>query len=435
MSKIKISPVTAVTCDDEFQIIENAAIHIEANRISFVGAASTAPPFETDEEFGGAHLVALPGLVNTHGHAAMTLLRGIADDMALEPWLQTKIWPFEKNLSGDDVYWGTSLAIAEMLRGGTTTFADMYFFYERGADAIIESGIRACPGGVLLGFLPEAEKRIQNAIEFVREYSGAADGRITPFLAPHSLYTCDEKQWRQMIEAARELKVLIHTHASETPREVADVTASWGASPIQTFKILGALEGGVLAAHCVHVDEADLEIMESHNFRVAHNPTSNLKLASGFAPVPEFLKRKIPVSLGTDGAASNNNLDMWEEMRLAALIHKATSLDPTAISAREALLMATREGARCLYLENEIGSLEIGKKADIILLDFNQPHLAPRHNVVSHLVYAAGSSDVTDVIVDGRVLVRNRALTGLDAARICARASESAARLARLAAA
>jgi 5-methylthioadenosine/S-adenosylhomocysteine deaminase len=438
MSRIKISPATAVTCDDDFQIIENAAIHIEDQRITFVGSASTAPAFDADEEFGGAHLVALPGLINTHGHAAMTLMRGLADDMALEVWLQTKIWPFERNLDGDDVYWGTSLAIAEMLRGGTTTFADMYFYYERGAQAIEESGTRACPGGVLLGFLPEAEKRLANAIAFVREFSGAAKGRITPFLAPHSLYTCDRKQWETMIGAARELGVLIHTHASETPREVAEVTAQWGASPIQTLKNIGALDshgngGGVLAAHCVHVDEADLEIMASHDFRVAHNPTSNLKLASGFAPVPEFLKRKILVGLATDSAASNNNLDLWEEMRLAALIHKATSGDPTAISAREALLMATREGARCLNLETQIGSLQVGKKADVILMDFDKPHLTPRHNVVSHLVYAAHSSDVNDVIVDGKVLVRSGELVCLDAARVGARARESAARLAQLA--
>lgn len=427
---LKIAPVTTVTCNDQFEVIENAAIHIEGNSIVYVGEQSAAPPFEADETIGGDNFVAMPGLVNTHTHSAMTLLRGYADDMALEPWLQTKIWPFELNLNGDDVYWGTMLAIAEMLRGGTTTFGDMYFYYERGAEAILQSGIRARPGGVLLGFLPEADKRLANAIAFVREYSGAAGGRINPVLAPHSLYTCNRDQWNTIVEAAHELGALIHTHASETEKEVSDVTRDWGASPIQTLKNIGALGGGTLAAHCVHVDEVDLEIMTENNLRVAHNPTSNLKLASGFAPVPEYLRRTITVGLATDGAASNNNLDMWEEMHLAALMHKGQSGDPTAVSAEQALRMTTIDGARCLGLEKDIGSLEGGKKADIVLLDFDKPHLTPRHNVVSHLAYSAQSSDVDTVIIDGKVLMRGGKMKELDVAEIQARAQESATRLA-----
>jgi 5-methylthioadenosine/S-adenosylhomocysteine deaminase len=438
MTRICLSPVTAVTCNQEFRVIENAAVHVDGSRISYVGPIMEAPPFDADETIGGEHLVALPGLVNTHTHAAMTLLRGYADDMALEPWLQTKIWPFEAHLSGDDVYWGTLLAICEMLRGGTTCFADMYFFYERGAQAIIQSGVRACPGGVLLGFLPESQSRIANAIAFAREYSSAGDGRITPFLAPHSLYTCDRDQWKAMIAGAHELGVTLHTHAAETRREVADVTAQWGANPIQTLKNIGALEGPLQAAHCVYVDGHDLETMRGSGasthgasaLRVSHNPTSNLKLASGFAPVPALLEANITVGLGTDGAASNNNLDLWEEMRLAALLHKATTGDPMAISAEQALLMATREGARCLGLGTCIGSLEAGKKADIILVDFDKPHLYPRHNVVSHLVYAASFADVAAVLVDGRVLLRGGEFVQLDVAAICAEAEACARRIA-----
>jgi 5-methylthioadenosine/S-adenosylhomocysteine deaminase len=432
MTRILLSPVTAVTCNDAFEVIENATIHIENKRISFVGKSQDAPPFAPDEILGGAHLVAMPGLVNTHCHAAMTLLRGYADDMALEPWLHEKIWPFESHLTSDDVYWGTMLAITEMLRGGTTTFADMYFHAEDGARAMIESGVRACPGGVLLGFLPHAEQSLKNALRFVREYSQAGDGRITPFLGPHSLYTCNRAQWEILIAAARDGSTPITTHVAETQREVADVTRDWGASPVQTLEKIGALETPLLAAHCVHVDEADLEIMARTNFRVAHNPTSNLKLASGFAPVPEFLKRDIPVGVATDGAASNNNLDLWEEMRLAALLHKATTGDPTAVSAQQAVLMATREGARCLNLETEIGSLESGKKADVILLDFDAPHLTPHFNVVSHLAYCAGASDVHSVIVDGAVLRRAREFVTLDETRILSQVRERAARLAQL---
>jgi 5-methylthioadenosine/S-adenosylhomocysteine deaminase len=238
-----------------------------------------------------------------------------------------------------------------------------------------------------------------------------------------------------MINGARELNVPIHTHIAETKREVAEVTAQWGASPVQTLEQIGALEGPLLAAHCIHLDDRDIEIMSlpdgagSTNFRVAHNPISNLKLASGFAPVSRFLAEGITVGVATDSTASNNTLDMWEEMRVAALIHKATSGDPTAISARQALLMATREGANCLNLGHAIGSLEAGKKADILLMDFDKPHLVPRHNVVSHLVYAAGSADVDTVMVDGEILVRAGEFTRMDVAQVCADATAAAARL------
>lgn len=439
MNRIRLAPVSAVTCNDQFQIIEDAAIHIEGDTIVYVGPQDSAPAFDAHETIGGDHIVALPGLVNAHTHAAMTLLRGYADDMALEPWLQTKIWPFEANLQPDDVYWGTLLAIVEMLRGGTTTFADMYFFYEDGARAIIESGIRARPGGVLLGFLPEPERRIANAIAFARDMRGAGDGRITPTLAPHSLYTCNREQWRAMIDGARAHDLMVHTHVAETRREVEDVQREWGHSPVRVLQEIGALDGPLLAAHCIYVDDEEFDIIDSHRdargqstLRVAHNPTSNLKLASGFAPIPKYLERNITVALGPDGTASNNDLDMWEEMRLAALLHKATTGDPTAISAQQALLMATREGARALNLDDKVGTLEVGKKADIVLIDFDKPHLTPRHNVVSHLVYAAKAADVETVLVNGKVLLRNGQFTALDAKHISAEANLRAQKLAAL---
>ncbi len=431
--KIALSPVTAVGCDASFQTIENAAIHIKAGRISYVGRAVDAPPFEADETLGGAHLVAMPGLINTHTHAAMTLCRGFADDMALEPWLQQKIWPFERNLRAEHVFCGTLLAIAEMLCGGTTTFCDMYFFEREGVRAALESGMRMCPGAVLLGFLPGADQKILAARDFIGEFSGAGDGRITPFLAPHSLYTCDAHQWQKIIAVALDLGARISTHAAETQREVEDVTRDWGQSPIQTLQKIGALQVPLLAAHCVYTDEIDREIMASSSFFVAHNPQSNLKLASGIAPVVDYLRRGIAVGLGPDGTASNNNLDMWEEMRLAATLHKAATLDPTAISARQALEMATLGGATCLGLENEIGSLQTGKKADICVLDFDKAHLTPCHNVVSNLVYAAGASDVHSVLINGKWMLKNGKLQTLDIQKICAQARQMASELARLA--
>lgn len=425
--KIALSPVTAVLCDPAFQTLENAAIHIEAGRISYIGPAANAPAFTPDETLGGPHLVAMPGLINTHTHAAMTLCRGYADDMALEPWLNEKIWPYERHLEPQHVYWGTLLAIAEMVRGGTTCFADMYFFYEQGAKAMLESGIRASPTAVLLGFIPGADQRIADGLAFVRDWKGAGEGLIQPFIAPHSLYTCDAGHWVKMIAGARDLGVRLTTHVSETQREVADVIAQWGQSPIQTLEKIGALDEPLLAAHCVYTDATDRDIMARRNMAVAHNPQSNLKLASGIAPIADYLARGITVGLGPDGTASNNNLDMWEEMRLAATLHKAATLDPTAVSARQALEMATIGGAKCLGLENKIGSLEVGKRADITIVDFDKPHLYPRHNVVSHLVYAAGAADVHSVVVDGRFLLRGGTYQTLDVSRIC----EESERIAR----
>ena len=427
--KINLSPVTAVTCDGPFRVIEDAAIHLENGRISYVGPHADAPAWEADETVGGAHLVALPGLINTHTHAAMTLVRGYADDMALEPWLHEKIWPYEANLRARHVHKGTQLAIAEMIRGGTTCFADMYFFQEEGTRAMLESGIRAAPSATLLGFLPDAEAKIAAGIEWARQWRGAGDGRITPMLGPHSLYTCDRAQWRQILDGAREFGLRITTHISETRRENADVTAQWGASPVQSLYEIGGLEGPLLAAHCVYTDERDREIMANTPFFVAHNPQSNLKLASGIAPVADYRRRGITVGLAPDGTASNNNLDMWEELRLAATLHKATSGDPTVISAREALQMATIEGARCLGLADEIGSLEVGKKADIILMNFDKPHLTPRHNVVSHLVYAAMASDVESMMVDGKWLLKKGEWQTLDVAEICATSDKMAREL------
>ncbi len=424
--KIALSPVTAVCCDALFQVIQDAAIFIEDGRIVYVGPRQNAPAFEADETLGGEHLVAMPGLINTHTHAAMTLCRGFADDMALEPWLQEKIWPFERNLTAEHVYFGTKLAIAEMLSGGTTTFCDMYFFEREGVRAALETGMRMCPGAVLLGFLPGADQKIVAAREFVREFSGAGNGLISPFLAPHSLYTCDAPQWDKIIAVARETGARITTHAAETLREVADVTRDWGQSPIQTLHKIGALDAPLLAAHCVVTDETDREIMQNTPFFVAHNPQSNLKLASGIAPVADYLQRGISVGLGPDGTASNNNLDMWEEMRLAATLHKAATLDPTAVSARAALEMATIGGAKCLGLEAEIGSLEIGKKADICILDFDRSHLTPCHNVVSNLVYAAGAGDVEAVLVDGKWMLKNGELQTFDDKEVKERSREIA---------
>lgn len=436
MTRIALSPVTAVTCDDRFQVLERAAIHVDAGRISYVGPAGDAPEFEPDRTLGGEHLVALPGLVNTHTHTGMTLLRGYADDMALEDWLQKRIWPFEGGLEVEDIYWGTQLAIAEMLRNGVTCFADMYFQYRRGTEAMVESGIRACPSGNVIGVFPDTPGQVADARAFVAEMDGAADGRIRPFLAPHSLYTCGEDEWAPLIEAAGELGVPLHTHVAETRAELAEVRKRWGTTPVRALERLGALEVPLIAAHCVYVDEEEMEIMARprdgrSTIGVAHNPASNCKLASGIAPVPALRGRAVDVGLATDGAASNNRLDVWAEMRLAAMIHKVSTMDPTVAGAPDALRMATLEGARVLGLDDRIGSLETGKQADIVLVDFDRPHLYPRHNVVSHLVYAAEAADVATVMVDGRILYDRGEFTTLDVEQAKAEVTRRATRLAR----
>lgn len=435
MTRIALSPVTAVTCNDRFDVLENAALHIEDRRISYVGPADEAPPFQADETFGGEHMVAIPGLVNTHTHAGMTLMRGYADDMALETWLQNRIWPFEGGLQEEDVLWGTRLAMAEMVRNGVTCFADMYFFHRRTTRAMVDAGIRACPSATVIGVFPDVPGQIAEARSFAQEMDGAGDGRIRVFLAPHSLYTCERDHWTALVDAAGELGLTLHTHAAETRAELEEVERRWGTTPIRALDSLGALDVPLIAAHCVHLDDGDLDLMAQRRdgrsaVRVAHNPTSNCKLASGVAPVGELLRRGIDVGLATDGSASNNRLDVWSEMRLTALLHKAVSMDPTTLGAPEVLAMATLGGARVLGLDKEIGSLETGKRADVVLVNFDRPHLHPRHNVVSHLVYAAEAADVSTVLVDGGVLYDRGEYVTLDVERAKAEVTARAGRLA-----
>jgi len=374
-------------------------------------------------------MVAIPGLVNAHTHAAMVLMRGYADDMALEPWLSEKIWPTEARLTAEDVYWGTMLAAVEMLKSGTTTFCDMYHYFESTTRAMVDAGIRAAPSGVLLGFLPEPERRLKEAVAFCKEWNGAGNGRIIAMLGPHALYTCSRPLLEKFAEEASALGVKIHIHLAETATEVETVREQYGMHPVEAMDDMGLFDVGVVAAHCVHVEESHIDLLREKRVGIAHCPTSNLKLASGVAPVVRMLAKGATVALATDGAASNNNLDMLEEIRLAALLHKMAAGDPTVVSANTALEMATRNGAAALGLADQVGQIKPGMKADIVLLDFRKPHLSPCHNEVSHIVYSAGAGDVDTVIVDGRVLVLHGKLQHLDEAEIIARAAAIARRI------
>lgn len=360
----------------------------------------------------------MPGFVNTHGHAPMTLLRSVADDLPLKEWLEEGVWPLENNLNSDRVYWGTMLAIVEMLKGGTTTFTDMYFFEDDIARAVAETGMRAvlCQGIVALG--AGFESKLADSQRFVRDWHGKADGRITATLAPHAPYTCPQPFLDQIMDAAAQLNVPLQTHLSESPLEVKESYDQYGKSPVQVLEESHMFEFPVLAAHCVNLDSNDIDILARHDVRVAHNPGSNLKLGSGIAPVPALLDKGVTVGLGTDGAASNNNLDMLEEVRLAALIHKGVHNDPTLISAAKVLEMATCMGARAVFLEKEIGAIREGLKADLILMDLDKPHLTPRQEIDSHIVYSAQSADVSLVMVDGKILVEDGKLTTIDEERV-----------------
>ena len=361
----------------------------------------------------GSNKFATPGLVNTHTHAAMTLFRSYADDMFLMDWLENKIWPAEANLTAEDVYWGTLLSIGEMLKSGTTCFADMYFFMDEVAKAVEVSGIRACLARGLAGVAPNSDKSLIEAKEFCLKWNGAANGRITTMLGPHAPYTCPPEYIKEVVKVAKEINSEIHIHLSETKYEVDTCLEKFGKTPIAHMDSLGLLDLGVLAAHCVHVTPEDIQLMKAKNVRVAHNPQSNLKLASGIAPVAQMLEAGLIVGLGTDGASSNNNLDLLEEVRLAALLHKVRENNPKVIPATTALEMGTILGAQALKLE-QVGKLATGYKADIVLYDMNKLTWSPKHDRNSLLVYSANSSDVHTVLVDGKVLVDAGRLTTID---------------------
>lgn len=372
-----------------------------------------------DEIIEGNNMLALPGLIDTHTHSAMILFRSYADDLALMDWLQTMIWPAEEHLDDDIVYWGSLHAFAEMIRGGATAFCDMYMFVEATALAAKDIGMRGNIARGLAGVAPTGEAALAENISFYKNWNGAADGLIRVMLGPHAPYTCPSAYLRKVRDAALENGIPIHIHLSETKGEVETCLARHGVTPIRLMDDLGLFDAPTLAAHCVHVTDEDIDILAKKHVRVAHNPGSNLKLASGFAPVVKMRNAGVTVGLGTDGASSNNKLDMFAEMRLAALIHKANELDPFAITAKDALDMATKEGAKCLGYD-DLGELAEGNLADIILVDRSGLHWQPTLDSVSLAVYAANSMDVDTVLINGRVVMRKKELTTVDTEKLAA---------------
>ncbi|WP_142857396.1 amidohydrolase [Salinigranum halophilum] len=383
---------------------------------------------EADEVLDAAGSVVMPGLVNAHTHAAMTLLRGYADDKPLDAWLREDIWPAEATLEPVDVRAGTDLALLEMIRSGTTAFGDMYFHVPDVVAAVDDAGLRARVGHGIVTVGKDTETAhddVDESLNVAREYDGAAEGRIRTAVMPHSLTTVSSEAFERCVEVARDIGVPLHLHANETRDEVDPLVDEYGTDPLQYADSLGVLDSSTFLAHGVHVSETEIDLLVERGSSVVHCPASNMKLASGMAPVQQYLDAGVTVALGTDGAASNNDLDLFDEMRDAAMLGKLAADRADAVAAPDVVRMATAGGADALGLPG--GRLEPGAAADLAVVDLDAPHLTPVHDVVSHLVYAARGADVRHTMCAGQVLMRDREVLTMDAERVKQRARERAA--------
>src|SRR5438105_1651956 len=426
--ELSVSGGTAVTMDGARQVIENGAIAIKGGRIEAIGRVSDLDQrYAAREVVNATGKVVVPGLINGHTHVAMTLFRGLADDLDLQEWLTKYIFPAEaKNVTEEFVRVGTRLGLAEMLRGGTTTYCDMYYFEDAIADETSKAGMRGVLGETVIDFAVADNKTNAEAMayveKFVRHWKGNA--LIVPAIAPHAPYTVSEDHLKAIRAFSDRTGAPIVTHISETKREVDDSIKAKGASPVDYLNRIGFLNDRVIAAHMVWPTEEELGLLKKLGVGIVHNPQSNMKLASGVAPVTEMLKNDLPVGLGTDGAASNNDLSMWEEMDTAAKLAKLYNLDPKVVTAEQAFEMATIRGARALHLEREIGSIEKSKRADLAIVDLDALNQTPFYNIYSDLVYATKATDVRTVIIEGRVVLRDRRLLTLNEAAIKAEARQ-----------
>ena len=422
-----ILPMTSSTEENAYF---KGSVGIEGERIAFV----SSEPGKT-QDFLASHKdctridatgkVVMPGMINTHTHVAMALLRGISDDVPLMEWLEQHIWPIEGKMGYQEVFDGARLGILEMLMGGTTTFVDMYPYEEAVAEAAEKAGIRAlvspCPMDFRMDHFENDWRQVQ------KRFSGSR--LVTMWMGPHAIYTLSGEHMQRSISLSKELGVGSHIHLAETQTEQANCMAQHGMSPTQLLEKEGLFNTRTLAAHCVVMSDEDIEILRRNGVSVAHNPQSNMKLASGIAPVKKMLDAGVNVAIGTDGASSNNDLDMWEEMRTASLLQKVSTMDPCAIPAYTALQMATVNGAKAIGREGELGILNAGALADVLLVDIETPHLYPHTNLVSELVYSTHASDVDTVIINGNIVVKNRNCLSMNAKEVCVTAQKHIDRL------
>lgn len=427
MAQILIQQGDVITLDSEGRVLRAADVAISDGTIVAVGQAPAG--FCPDETVDAAGYIVMPGFFNAHTHSPMTLARGCAEDLPLDRWFNERIWQVESALTAEDVYWGAALAAAEMIRAGVVGFADHYFFMDRVAQVVAESGLRAnlawCAFGREDG---EVGADLAGIARFVAEWQGAGDGRIVTSLGPHSSYMCSPQFLARSAAVATRLGAGIHIHVSETAEQVARSLAEHDLTPVELLAHNGVFDVPVLAAHGIYLQEIDLEILAAHSATVVQCPTCHMKLGMGVTAVPALQAAGVNVALGTDGPASNNALDMLQEARQAALIQKLTAQDPTLLAGDLPLRMATRSGAQALGFSLS-GMIAEGYAADLILLDTASPRLRPRHDLVANVLYAAEAGDISDVMVAGRWLMRRRALLTLDEERILAEAERRAFRL------
>jgi len=430
---ILIQDCVILTMNDRQPSIEKGFLAIKNNQIMAMGKKTKASPLiNAKETINGVGKVALPGLINCHTHAAMALFRGVAEDQPLNTWLRKTIWPLEAKLKPMNVYDGALLACLEMIKSGTTCFADLYFHEDMVAKAVEKAGQRVvlAEGIIEAGDSARGERMLRASVNIAEKFNGCADGRVSVRLGPHALYSCSPNLLRRVREAALKLNVGVHTHLAESPDMTKSLKSRYGLSEAELLEKIGFLSGlDLLAAHCIHLSEDEMHILAKHNVKVAYNPVANMKLGMGAPKINHLLKSGVTVGLGTDGPASNNSLDMFETMKVAALFQKSSYLDPTILPAETVLRMATIDGARTLGLDKQIGSLEVGKRADIILLDFEKPHLIPRHNLTANIVYSARGSDVDMVMVDGNILMEKRKVKTLKEGEVMEKAQRTASNL------
>ncbi|MHB1185942.1 MAG: amidohydrolase [Desulfobulbia bacterium] len=424
-----------LTLDSNNTVIEDGAVAIAGDTIVEVGErAAMLGKYPGAEQLVQPHGLVMPGLVNSHTHAAMACFRGLADDLPLMTWLTEYIFPVEGNLDAEMVYHSSLLSMAEMIKSGTTSFCDMYLFAKEVARATADSGMRGWLGEVLYDFPSPNYGAPENGIVYLEELMGEYRDHslISITVDPHAVYTCSPDLLKRLKTVAEKHGTAYVIHLSETRDEVEGCRAKYGHTPVMHLDALGILDSQVVADHCVVLTEPEIDLLAQRGVKVAHCPESNMKLASGVAPIPDLLAAGVTVGLGTDGAASNNDVDMFGEMDTAAKLHKVHRLDPTVMSAETTLRMATLGGATLLGADKSIGSLEVGKKADLIVLDMNKPHLTPMYNIPSHLVYAATGSDVAHSVINGRVVMRDRQLLTMDEDAVLARLREIGAHISGL---
>ncbi|WP_199615082.1 amidohydrolase [Paenibacillus alkalitolerans] len=422
---ILIKGAMIVTMNGEAPFVGD--IFIDGDRIADIQPQINA---DFDEIIHGEGMTAMPGLINAHQHSPMSLLRGFSDDLKLMDWLERKMLPAEARMTPEDIYWGAKLAMAEMIKSGTTAFADMYIHMNEIAKVVEEVGMRASLTRGLVFLQNDGGKRMTEALDLIDRWSGKADGRITTMLGPHSPYTCPPQGLEEVVLLAQKRQIPLHTHLAETKEEVIKIRETYNQTPTEYLYDLGLFERThVLLAHSVHLNRRDIRVLKGMRGGVCHNPVSNVKLGCGIAPVTEMMKQGITVGIGTDGAGSATTLDMFEEIKAATWLQKLDYGDPERLPAEQVLRMATIESAKLLTIDSEVGTLEPGKKADIILIDMRKPHLQPVHDIHSLLAYSVNGADVDTTIVNGKVLMKHRQLITIDEEELLREVSTRAKRI------